>query len=170
MPARIEKAVRKRVPHLSRRTQDVQVVAISEHGASSAEDSIDCSREPRADGFHAACEIARAGRLDDRVQVVVLHRVLNEAEAPTLARRSEAALELTHQAKGPQRRQPAPNLQCDVAGMTTRERRPPMRIARIRTGLAAGARASSTPVGCIAKIEIELSNATCHDPHCDMQM
>jgi hypothetical protein len=55
--------------------------------------------------------------------------------------------------------------------MATREgRTPPMRIARTRTGLAPGTRASATPARYVAKTEIELPTASRHDLHCDMQV
>jgi hypothetical protein len=45
-----------------------------------------------------------------------------------------------------------------------------MGIERIRTGLAPGTRASAAPARRVPQIEIELSNPSCHDPQCDMQV
>jgi hypothetical protein len=171
MASRIEKDVRQRVPHLARCPQYVQVVAVGENGSMAAEDAVHGSRQTRGDGFHAGREIPLARRLDDRMQVIVLERVLHQSKAPPVTSRSEAALELANQPGGAKRGQVAPHLQRDVAGMTTRERRtPPMRIARIRTALAPGTRASSTPARCIAKTEIELPSTPRHDSKSDMQV
>ena len=43
--ARVEEAVRQRVPHLARRAQDVQVVAVGEHAPAETEDPVHGSRE-----------------------------------------------------------------------------------------------------------------------------
>ena len=145
--------------------------AVGKHAAAKAKDTVDGSREPRADGFHSGCEISLARCLDDRMHVIVLDRVLDEPEAPPLARRSEAALELAHEADRAERRQPAPDLQGDMAGMTSRERRARTVIMlRARAALAARTRASSTPARGFAEIELELSNASHHDLQGDMQV
>ena len=172
MAARIEEAVGQRVPHFPWRAQHVQVVTVGEHAAAATEGSIHGSRKARANRFHARCEIARAPRLYDRVQMIVLNRIVNEPEAPALARRCEAALELTDELRAAQRRNAAPHLQRDVARKTGGERRTSTpRMTRIQTGLAPGTRASSTPARCFSQIEIELPCPTCrHDLHCDMQV
>jgi hypothetical protein len=97
MATRIQKDVRQCVPHFPRRPENVHVESICQDRTSPLEDSVHGSREPRTDRFHARSEIARARRLDDRVQMVVLNRVLHEAKPPPVTRRGEAALELADQ-------------------------------------------------------------------------
>ena len=149
----------------------MKVVTVREDRPTPAEYAVHGSREPRTDGLHPRCKIMLARRLDDRMHVIVLDRVVNQSEAPALARRGEAALELLYQAGGAQRGQPAPHLQGDVTGMTPRKRRARTVImARARAALAARTRASSTPARAFAQIEFELSGASRHDPDCDMQV
>jgi hypothetical protein len=169
MAPRIQQDVRESVPHLARRTKCVEVIAVREHATAHGEDSVHGPRESCGERFHSAGEIVRAGRLDERVQVVVLDRILNESEAPALARLGEAALELAHQSNGSQRRQSTPHLQGDVAGMTPRERRARTVIrARARAALAARTCSHSAPARCLTEIEFQLSSAACHRAHCDM--
>ena len=171
MPSRVQEHVGQRVPHLARRAEDVQVVTIRENWTAAPEDSIHGACDARGDGFHAAREVLLAGRLDECVNVVVLDRVVNQSEAPALARRSEAALELANQPGRAKRGQVALHLQRDVAGMTPRERcARTMRISRIRAALAARARAPSSPARCRAQIEVELPSASRHRMHCDMYL
>ena len=171
MAARIEEAVGQRVPHFPWRAQHVQVVTVGEHAAAATEGSIHGSRKARANRFHARCEIARAPRLYDRVQMIVLNRIVNEPEAPALARRCEAALELTDELRAAQRRNAAPHLQRDVARMRSREiTARPVCMSGVRAALAARTHASSTPARAFAKIEHQLLNPPCHGLHCDMQV
>jgi hypothetical protein len=139
----------------------VKVIAIREHGAASTEHAIHCSRHARADRFHSAREVSRARRFHERMQVIVLDRVLHESETPAVARRSEGALQFTNQPYATQRRQPAPNLQGDMTGMTPRKNTSrPVRMLRARAALAARTRASSTPARCFSEIEIEIELPT----------
>jgi hypothetical protein len=90
------------MPDLTWRSKHVQVVAVCQDAAAKTEHAVHGSREARRDGFHSRSEILLVRRFDDRVHVIVLHRVMNESEAPAVARRSEAALESTHQLHGAQ--------------------------------------------------------------------
>jgi hypothetical protein len=46
VPSRVQEDVRQGVAHLARRAQDVEVVAVGEHGAAKAEDAVHGSCEP----------------------------------------------------------------------------------------------------------------------------
>src|SRR5215831_16519643 len=167
--SRVEQHVGERVPHLARRAQHVEMEAVREHRSAPAEDPVHGSRDARTDGLHSAGEIACARRLDDQMHVIVLDRVMDEPEAPAVARRSEAALELAYEPHGTERRQSAPHLQRDVTGKARRELRSrAARMARARAALAARTRASSSPARYLSEIEVELSNASRHRMHCDM--
>jgi len=91
MATRIQEDIGQRVPHLARSAQDMQVVAVREHGSAPPEDPVHGSCEPCADGLHAGSEIARAHGFDECVDVIVLNGIVHQAEAPAVARRSEAA-------------------------------------------------------------------------------
>ena len=84
------------------------MVAIGEHGSTSKEDPVHRAGQSRADGLHAAPQIARARRLDDQMHVVRLDRILDEPEAPALACPAEAGFDL-------------PDADGHVAGMVRRE-------------------------------------------------
>ena len=169
--SRIQQDIRQRVPHLARRPQHVKMKTIGEHRPAALEDPIHGSRNARGNRFHAAGQVALARSLRNQVHVVVLDRVVREPEAPAVARRSEAALELTHERNAAQRRQPAPDLQRDVARKTGGERRTSTpRMTRIQTGLAPGTRASSSPARASTQIELELPNSPGHEQHCDMRL
>jgi len=149
----------------------VKVIAVRKNRPAAREDAIHGSREPRADRFHSACEIARAHRFSDQMHVIALDGVMNQSEAPAVARARQGAFPLAYELHRAQRRQPAPHLQGDVTRKPRRERcAHAMRMARIRTGLTPGTRASSSPARCVPQIERKLSDPPCHDPKCDMQL
>ena len=171
MAPRVQQDVRQRVAHLARRAQNVKMEAIREHRTAPREDAIHGSRETGGDRFHPASEIARARRFDERVQMIVLNRVVNEPKSPALACLCEAAFELANEPPRAKRGEAPSNLQRHVTGKTRRERSAhAVRMARARAALAASARASSTPARGSAQIEIELPRAPRHARHSDMQV
>ena len=105
VPARVQQHVAERAVDLARGRQQVHVVAVGEHAPGPPCDAIHGPREPRADGGHAAAERAAIVRLDDEVRVIALERVVDEAEARTLAAVGEAPLDLAHDRHGAERRQ-----------------------------------------------------------------
>ena len=97
VPSRVQQHVGQRVPHFARCAQDVQVVAIGEHGPVKAEDTVHGPGKSRTERLHSAREIARARGLDHGVHVIVLDRVVNQPEVPALARSRQAAFQLSHE-------------------------------------------------------------------------
>jgi len=171
MATRVHEDVRQRVAHFARGAEDVEVIAVGEDRTAAREDPVHGSRDARADRFHPAREIALARGFDDRVHVIVLDRIVHEPEAPPVAGRREAALELANQTDRPQRRQPAAHLQRDVAWEARRERTAcTMRISRIRAALAASARASPTPARRVSEIEVELPTSSLHADQSDRRV
>jgi hypothetical protein len=169
--SRIQEHVRERVPHFARRAEDVKVIAVREDGAAAAEDAVHGSCEARTDRFHARSEIPLTRRLDNRVQVIVLDRILDEAKAPAVARSPEAAFQLSHEFHRAQRRQPPVHLQSDMTREPRRERAAePVRMPRARAALAARTRTSSSPAHLLAQIERELSNLLRHREQGDIPM
>jgi hypothetical protein len=168
VPPRVEQHVGERVPDLPRRPQYVQVIAVRQNGALAPEDAVHGASEPRAERLHAAGEIELACGLDDCMKVIALDRVVDEPEAAALARRSEAALQVSHQSPAAQRGHAAAHLQGDVAGEASRERSSrSVRIARIRSALASRAGAPAAPARDVAKIESQLTTASLHRGHDD---
>ena len=93
----------KRPTDFARCSQDVEVVTVGQHPAVRREDPLHRSRDARAERLHSASQVVPARRLDDRVHVIQLDRVVRDAEAPALARSAKARLELT----GSVQREPA---------------------------------------------------------------
>ena len=146
MPSCVEEDIRQRVPHLARRAQDAEVIPVAEDAAALAEHAIRGTCQARGDRFHSAGEVARACRFRDQVHVIRLDRVVDQPETSSVARRSEAAFELTHERDRAKRGQSSPDLQRDMARKPRRELRThPVRMARARAALAARTRASSNP-------------------------
>lgn len=134
--------------------------AVAEHGPAPAEDAVHRARDACANRLHAVRELAPVRSLDDRVHVVALDRVVNEAEATALGTSAERALQLTNEAE---RLEAAPDLQRDVARMAGVEcGTPAMSVAADGAGLPPRAGALTTPPRRMAEIERELSRSMCH--------
>lgn len=99
MPSCVQEHVGNRVPDLPRRTENVEVVSIREHTASTMEGPVHRPREPRSDGLHARREIFAACCLDDRMQVIGLDRIMHDSKAPALAAGAQACLELADESR-----------------------------------------------------------------------
>jgi hypothetical protein len=135
----------------------VDVGAIDEHGARAVEGAVHGARETCGDRLHPAGEIPCAGRLDDDVQMIALDRVVDEPEAPALARPVPASLKLGYEPTDPQIRHVVSHLQGDVTGVPRRERCPPtVRVARLRSGLAPGSGSGTAPARRRHEVEREL--------------
>lgn len=76
---RVVQRVVQRVPHLFRRAQNPLVVAVGEHAAASLHQPVERSRDPDGEPLHAARQRLCVERLDDEVQVIVLHAVVDDA-------------------------------------------------------------------------------------------
>ncbi len=145
--ARVEQDVSQRAANLSGSTQQPVVIAAVEHGAALTGDPVDRSREACGDALHAAREGVLALRLDDQVRVIVLERVVHDAEVPPLARLGERTPELSDEGAAPQRRDPWANSQGHVDGAIPGDRlAPAVQHPRPRTARASrtGARPPSS--------------------------
>lgn len=163
MPPRIEEHVRDRVPDLTRRSQDVEVVSVGEYRAAPPEDSVHGTREARSDRLHSRRKILLARRLHDQVSVIGLERVVGDAEAPALARGAQASLELPDESHVAQRRKAAPRLERDVARESGGEGRPSAaRVPRVLPRLSTSPGTAATPGRRVTESECELSRLSCH--------
>jgi hypothetical protein len=97
MTSRIQKYVCDRIPDLARRAERAAVVAVREHRAAPVEDPVHRARDARDEGFHPAGEGVLARSFHDRVHMVVLDRVVHEAEAAAIAGLCETAFEFANQ-------------------------------------------------------------------------
>jgi len=103
MLARIEKDVRKRRPDFTRRPERAVVVSPVQDCAAPTEDPVHCARESRSETLDSIRERRSAVGFDQQVHVIVLERVVDDAEIPALAERSERYFDLTHEARGSHR-------------------------------------------------------------------
>ena len=171
MVATVQQHVRNGVPDFPRRSQDVDVAAVREHGAAPSEDAI--RRACKACGYrlHSARERMSARGFDDQVDVVALDRVVRDAETTPLAGFTPAPLDLAHEARGAQRRNIAANLQRDVARVARGQARPAaMEIARSRASFAARVLARSSPTTLRSKVEAELPRSCQHATKVDTRV
>ena len=88
MASGIHQHVRECVAYLAWRAEHVKVIPVGEHRSRTPEDPIGGSGQTRGKGFHSAGEIALTRGLHDRMNVVVLDRVLDQAEPTAIARRA----------------------------------------------------------------------------------
>ena len=116
----VEEHVREGIPRLPRRAKSDAVIAIGEHAAAPLERAIELLREADAEPLHAAPERFLTLGLDDEVQMVALHRPLDQPHAEPVPRCREGAPHDLHAALRPQTRHVPPEPQRDV------DRRPPV--------------------------------------------
>src|SRR5262245_13752843 len=91
--ARVQEDVGERVAHLARRLEATGVIAIGEDLPGAAPELVQGAGDARGEPVHGAREGALARRLDDQVQMVRLHAVLDHAEGLALRARHEGARE-----------------------------------------------------------------------------
>jgi hypothetical protein len=108
--ARVPEHVAESVPHLARRREHALVEAIGEHLALPRHHAIDRPRDPDREPLHAPRQRLLARRLGDQVNVVALHRDVDEAGAEPILR----APQRTHQTIERTPRAEAPHVGCDL--------------------------------------------------------
>jgi hypothetical protein len=124
----------------------VDVTAVGENLPGAPEHPIHGPREAGHHRLEPARQVPRAGRLDQQVHVVALHRVLDDPEARAVPDLPPAPLELGQVPARPQRGHVPVDAEGDVAGMPRGERSPsPVRIARPGPRLAPGAGSPASP-------------------------
>jgi len=117
----IEKDVRQRVPHFARSPQRADVVATEKHRPRAPEDAVRRPCDAGRDGFHPARECSLVLGFDEKMQVIALDRELRDAEVATLARHSEAALDLGYEGSASERRNITLRAQRDVRRAAPRQ-------------------------------------------------
>jgi hypothetical protein len=143
--SRVEQDISERIAHFARRSQHAHVVAIRENRTGSREHPVHRFREPRTDRLHAAPERVPAVGFDDQMDVIALDRVVVQSEAVSSARCGERALDLKDGAHRAERGNTVSHSERHVAGKAIDDRSArPMLDPRFRSGLASGARPTST--------------------------
>ena len=144
--SRVEEHVAKRRSHLPGRAERAVVIAAVEHRSPPLEDPIHGPREARGQALHPIRQGRDALRFDEQVDVIVLERVVDDAEVCALRDRAERALHFANQAHRSQRRHVAANANRHQAGMALRKLRPPaMPHPRSRRSLSPGTFSRTTP-------------------------
>ncbi len=85
--------VMKRVRGLRGRRQNYRVITIGEYFAAAAHQSIEGAREPNVQSLHAARERLLVVRLDEKMQMIALHRVFDDLKFGARARGLKGALQ-----------------------------------------------------------------------------
>jgi hypothetical protein len=160
MLARVVEDVDERVTHFTRRPQQARVVAIAPDASAPTEDAVDRLRQSNREALDAAREPCDGIRLDDEMQVVALHAVVQDAEA-WCPERSERMTDRRYRVVVAERGEVRRRAKGDVRRATTVVRlTPPMRYgATSRQRRTSGAAATATPG---AEWELELSKAAVH--------
>jgi len=163
MMARVQEDVRKRVPHLARASEQVEMEAFGEHGPAPAGRSVQGPRDSGAERFHPAAECVGVGRLDEQVRVRGLEGVVDETKVFTGPRCGEAPLERAHERDRAQGRKPRTEPYGHVGGEAGGHTfAPTMRHRRRRATPTSRARPTTAPSAFLAQPEIELFGACSH--------
>lgn len=80
MLSRIQQHVGERRSHLPRRAERAMVITPVEHGSAPIEDPIHCPSQACAKALHSVRQRRGPLRFDDKMDVVVLERILDDAE------------------------------------------------------------------------------------------
>ena len=135
-----------REAHLARRAQPARVVAVGEHRPAPAKDAVQPPRHAHLEPLHRPPERDLVGRLDDEVEVIALHREMNEPEAEADAPQLERARNRPEAAVRPQVPDLAPHPAGDVQRCFVKRRPRAMRHLRARRpALAARPAARASP-------------------------
>jgi hypothetical protein len=118
----IEQHVRKGVANLSRRPQHSDVITTVQNRTRATERAVRRSREPRRHGLHPAPHGLLPGRLDQQVDVIALHGVVDDPKVPPLTAPPKAVAEHAKKAPAAQGRHPRANPQRYVSGLVRRHR------------------------------------------------
>jgi len=106
------------VPDLSGRLQDAGVVGPREYVPSSSEERVQGTRDADLEAGEAATESDLVVSFTDEVQVIGLHRVVDDAETEAGTARSDGALHDAEAGLRPQVGQPTRNAKGDVQRVT----------------------------------------------------
>lgn len=116
MMAGVQKHVAQREPHLTRRRQQAEVIAICEDLAAPSSDAIDGASDPSGDRLHAAPEGVSITGFDNEMRVITQQRVVNEPKAGPRTRRPEAPFDGVHDRHRAKRRNAGTNSQGHMRG------------------------------------------------------
>ena len=164
--SRVEQHVAKRGSHFARRTERPVVIATVEHRSPPIEDAIHGPREARRQALHPLRQGRDALGFDEQVDVIVLERVVDDAEVRTLRDREERALHFANQAQRSQRRHVAANANRHQTRMALRKLRPPaMPYPRSRRSLSPSTFPRPAPTHRHLQVQLEL-RSTRHTLDC----
>jgi hypothetical protein len=108
----VQQHIPQRSVDLPRASQAPHVVTPSHHLASPTKHPVHSERNSRDDRHHAAAQRHVVIRLDDHVNVIPLHQVVNEPKALAHARNTERLTQRGDYLRPPKRRQSRSNANC----------------------------------------------------------
>jgi hypothetical protein len=101
MLAGIQERIRQRSPYLPGRAERAVVVAAVEHRPAPIEDAIHGASQTRGKALHSVRKGCGALRFDEQMDVIVLERVVDDAEVRALRDRAETAPPREHPRRDP---------------------------------------------------------------------
>jgi len=116
MLSRVEEYIRKRGSHLAGRAERAVVIAAVENRSAPTEDAIHGPSEARGKALHPIRQSRDALRFDEQVDVIVLERVVDDAEVRASCDRAKRVLHLPNQAHRSQGRHVPANANRHQAG------------------------------------------------------
>jgi hypothetical protein len=119
--ASVHQHVRKRVPYLTGRRKRARVISIGKDRAFSAELPIHRASQPNRKALNPAGKRATPLRLDDQVQVIALHRKVNQPQPKARSTGHESPPNGREAGPPAQGRQPRNDPQGDMDGVVTRK-------------------------------------------------
>jgi hypothetical protein len=163
MAAGVQEHVRQSVSDFPRRPKDASVEPRGDHRSAATERPVHRARDAGAKGHHAATESLGIHRFDEEMRVRGLQRVVHEAEVAAVAGCREAAFERADEGHGSQRWESGEKLDGHVYGEAVRDScAPPVRNARLRSGLASSAVSAAAPPETLLQAEPELRTPRVH--------
>jgi len=159
MLTRVQQDVRKRRSYLPGRAERAVVITAVEYRSPPIEDPIHRASQARGQALHPIRQRCDALRFDEQVDVIVLERVVNDAEVCALRDRAERALHLANQAHRSQRWHVLANTNRHQTRMAFRKlRTPAMPYPRSRRSFSSGTLPRSTPMHRQFQIQLELGS------------
>ena len=167
MLSRVVEYMSERGSHLSGRAECAVVVAAVENRSPSIEDAVHGPSEARGQALHPIAQGRDALRFDEQVDVIVLQRIVHDAEVCASRDRAERVLHFANQAQRSQGRHVPANAHRHQSRVAFRNLRPPaMPYPRSRRSLSPGPFPRPTPAHRHLQVQLELRSTRSYTGLC----
>ncbi len=146
VPMRLKQHIRERITRLPRRLELPRMIPVREHSPPPPEHPIQLPRDPNREPLHPRRQRPLVRSLDDQMEMVRLHRILNQPKPTPLPPFAKRAPKDVHTPLGPEVRHRARDPKREMRRRPTVERGPRLVAQpRARGPLSAGTFASASP-------------------------